>query len=134
MSQENVEIVRAIYAAFNRREWDALFRHTDLEFAFTYRNPGLTADAGIRRGRDEVVAFAEEYGGAFDSLIWEPKKFFEGEDRIVAIVSVHSRPRGGDVDMVVPAGHLWKIREGVVLSLESFPEPQSALEAAGLSE
>jgi hypothetical protein len=36
--------------------------------------------------------------------------------------------------MVVPNGHLWKVRGGVVLSFESFPEPQSALEAAGLSE
>jgi hypothetical protein len=38
MSEENVEVVRAIYEAFNRRDWDAMFRHTDLEFAFTYRN------------------------------------------------------------------------------------------------
>ena len=111
-----------------------MFRHTDLEFAFTYRNPGRTPDAGTRRGRDEVVAFAEEYGSAFDSLIWEPEEFFDREDRVVAFVSVRSRPRGGDVDLVVPNGHLWTIHGGVVLSLESFPEPQSALEAAGLSD
>ncbi len=134
MSQENVERLRAMYEAFNRRDWDALFRHTDLEFAFTYRNPGRTPDAGTRRGRDEVVAFAEEYGSAFDSLIWNPEEFFDREDRVVAFVSVQMRPRGGDVDLVVPHGHLWTIHGGVVLSLESFPEPQSALEAAGLSD
>jgi ketosteroid isomerase-like protein len=130
---ENVEIVRAVYEAFNRRDWDALFRHAGLEFALVFHNAGVTPDAGTRRGREEVVAFAEEYGGAFDSLIWEPEKFFEGEGRVVAFVSVRSRPRGGDVDMVVPNGHLWRIRGGVVLSLESFPETQSALAAAGLS-
>ena len=134
MSEENVEILRAIYEAFNRRDWDAMFRHTDPEFTFTYRNPGPTPDARTRRGREEVMAFAEEYGGAFDKLIWEPEKFFDGEDRIVAFVNVHSRPRGGSVDIVVPNGHLWKVREGVVLSFESLPEPQSALEAAGLSQ
>jgi ketosteroid isomerase-like protein len=134
MSEENVEIVRAIYEAFNRRDWDALFRHADPDFAFTYRNPGLTPDAGTRLGREEVVAFADEYGGAFDRLIWEPEEFFDAEDRIVALVSVRSRPRGGGLDLVVPNGHLWTIHGGVVLSLESFPEPQSALEAAGLSE
>ena len=58
MSQENVEIVRPIYEAFNRRDWDALFRNADPEFAFTYHNVGT--DAGTRRGRKEVVAFAEE--------------------------------------------------------------------------
>jgi ketosteroid isomerase-like protein len=134
MSEENVERLRAMYEAFNRRDWDALFRHTDLEFAFTYRNPGRTPDAGTRKGREAVVAFAEEYGGAFDRLIWEPEEFFDHEDRVVAFVSVRMRPPGGALDLVVPNGHLWTIHGGVVLSLESFPERQSALEAAGLSE
>jgi ketosteroid isomerase-like protein len=120
--------------AFNSRDWDALFRHTDPEFTFTYRNPGLTPDAGTRRGREEVIAFAEEYGGAFDRLIWEPEEFFDREDRVVAFVNVHLRPRGGDVDLVLPNGHLWTIHGGVVLSFESFPRPESALEAAGLRE
>jgi ketosteroid isomerase-like protein len=131
MSQENVEIVRAIYEAFNRRDWDAAFRDADLEFAMTTQ---LGPDAGTRRGREEVVAFAEEYSGAFDRLIWEPEEFFEREDQVVAFVSVRSRPRGGGVDLVVRNGHLWTIHEGVVLSMETFPKPNSALEAAGLSE
>src|SRR3954447_21652845 len=132
MSQENVEIVRPIYEAFNRRDWDALFRNADPEFAFTYHNVGT--DAGTRRGRKEVVVFAEEYGGTFDKLIWEPEKFFDREDRVVAFVSVRSRPRGGGVDLVVRNGHLWTVHGGVVLSMESFPTPESALEAAGLRE
>jgi ketosteroid isomerase-like protein len=111
-----------------------MFRNADPEFTLTYRNPGLTPDAGIRRGRDEVVAFAEEYGGAFDRLVWEPQEFFDREDRVVAHVNVHSRPRGGDMDLVVPNGHLWTLHRGVVLSLESFPRPESALQAAGLRE
>ena len=132
MSPENVEIVRAIYEAFNRRDWDALFGDADPGTAFIYHNVGT--DAGTRRGREEVVAFAEEYGGAFDKLIWEPEEFFDREDRVVAIVSVRSRPPGGDVDLVVRNGHLWTIHGGVVLSMESFPTPESALEASGLSE
>jgi ketosteroid isomerase-like protein len=132
MSDENIEIVRPIYEAFNRRDWDALFRDADPEIAFIYHNVGT--DAGTRRGREEVVAFAEEYGGAFDKLIWEPEEFFDREDRVVAIVSVRSRPPGGDVDLVVRNGHFWTIHAGVVLSMESFPTPETALEAAGLSE
>jgi ketosteroid isomerase-like protein len=134
MSQENVERVREVYEAFNRRDWDDLFRHADRDFALTYRNPGPTPDARIRRGREEVVAFAEEYGGGFETLVWEPQEFFDRGDRVVALVDVHMRPRGGEVDLVLAHGHLWSLRDGVVLSVESFPEPQSALEAAGLSE
>lgn len=130
MSEESVEIVRPLYEAFNNRDWDALFRATDSDFAFTYHNVGTSA--GTRRGRDEVVAFAEEYGDAFDKLIWEPDEFIEGRDRVVVFVNVRSRPPGGSVDLVVRNGHLWAIDDGLVLSLESFPDPERALEAAGL--
>ena len=133
MSEENVEIVRPIYEAFNRRDWDALFRDADPEIAFIYHNVGT--DAGTRRGREEVVAFAEEYGGAFDKLIWEPEEFFDREDRVVAIVSVSlAFPAVATVHLMVRNGHLWTIHDGVVLSMESFPTPESALEAAGVSE
>jgi ketosteroid isomerase-like protein len=131
MSEENVEIVRAVYEAFNGRDWDAAFRDADPEFALTTQR-GL--DAGTRRGREKVVALAEEYSGAFDRLAWEPEEFFECEDRVVAFVSIRSRPRSGGVNLVVRNGHLWTIHDGVVLSMESFPKPESALEAAGLSE
>jgi ketosteroid isomerase-like protein len=126
----NTEIVRPLYEAFNNRDWDALFRGTDSDFAFTYHNVGTSA--GTRRGRDEVVAFADEYGDAFDKLIWEPEEFIEGRDRVVVLVSVCSRPPGGNVDLVVRNGHLWTIHDAVALSLESFPDPDAALEAAGL--
>jgi ketosteroid isomerase-like protein len=126
----NTEIVRPLCDAFNKRDWDALFRGTDPDFAFTYHNVGTSART--RRGRDQVVAFYEEYGDAFDKLIWEPEEFIEGPDRVVVIVSVCSRPLGGSVDLVVRAGHLWTIHDGVALSLESFPDPDTAIEAAGL--
>ena len=133
MSQENVERLRAMYEAFNRRDWDALFRHTDLEFAFTYRNAGRTPDSGTRRGRDEVVAFAEEYGSAFDSLIWNPEEFFDREDRVVALGRSHAssgwRRRPGDPPRTPLDDSRWRC-----CSLESFPEPESALEAAELEE
>ena len=128
----NREIVRPLYEAFNNRDWDALFGGADSDFAFTFHNVGTSA--GTRRGRDEVVAFAEEYGGAFDKLVWEPEEFIESRERVVVFVSVCSRPPGGSVDLVVRNGHLWTIRDYLALSLESFPDPDAALEAAGLSQ
>jgi ketosteroid isomerase-like protein len=131
MSQENVEIVRSIYEAINRRDWDAAFRDADPEFALTtQRGP----EAGTRRGREAVVALAEEYNAIFDKLIWDPEEFFERADQVAVFVSIRSRPRGGGVDLVIQNGHLWTFRDGVALSLESFPERESALVAAGLPE
>jgi ketosteroid isomerase-like protein len=132
MSQENVELVRPIYEASNRRDWDALFRDTSPGFAFTDHN--VASDAGVRRGREEVVAFSEEYGGTFERLVWEPEEFIDCRNLVVVRVDVRSRPAGADLDLVVRQGHLWSVQDGVVVSMESFPTPESAIEAAGLSE
>jgi ketosteroid isomerase-like protein len=131
MSQENVEVVRRCYEALNRRDWDAAFRdmHVDFELT-TQRGP----NAGTRRGRERVAEFLEDYIAAFDTLIWDPEEFFDGGDQVVAFVTSRSRPGGGNVDLVVRNGHRWTIRDGVILSLKTYPERESAIDAAGLRE
>jgi ketosteroid isomerase-like protein len=129
MSEENVEVVRRCYEAVNRRDWDAMFRdmHSDVELT-TQRGP----NAGTLRGRERVTEFLEDYIAAFDKVIWDPEEFFEGGDQVVAFVTSRSRPRGGTIDLLVRNGHCWTIRDGAILSLKTFPEQKSALEAAGL--
>ena len=131
MSQENVNIVRRVYEALNRRDWDTVFRNAHKDFELTTQ---LGPDPGTRRGRKGVMEFLEDYLAAFDAFIWEPERFFEGGDRVVAFVTTRALPRGGSVDLVVRNGWWWTIRDGVILSVKSFPEPERALEAAGLSE
>ena len=53
MSEENIEVVRWIYEALNRGDWDAATRHTDADFEVTFqRGP----NAGTHRGRDSIQA------------------------------------------------------------------------------
>ena len=48
----DVEIVRSIYEAFNRREWDAVFRDTAPDVELT--TPPGGPNSGTYRGREEV--------------------------------------------------------------------------------
>jgi ketosteroid isomerase-like protein len=131
MSRENVEIMRRAYDAVNRRDWAEAFRDAAADFRMTtQRGP----DAGTHQGRDRVIDFAEDYIGAFDKFVWEIEQVFEGGDRVVVFVRVRSLPKGGGVDLVVRNGHCWTVRDGVIVAMESFPEPERALEAAGLRE
>jgi ketosteroid isomerase-like protein len=57
MPQENVEIVRAAYPAFNRRDWDQVFSEADPEIELTVE--GLPDDPGTRRGRKAAQARLE---------------------------------------------------------------------------
>ena len=129
MSQENVEIVRKVYEALNRRDWDAAFHDTHPDFELTTQR-GPTP--GTRRGRTQAQEFAEEYFMAFGKMIWDPEEFFGDRDQIVVFVRIDSQPKGGSVDMEVRIGHLWTIREGTILSLKTFAVREEALEAAGL--
>jgi ketosteroid isomerase-like protein len=131
MSQENVEVVRRVYDAFSRRDWDAVFRDMDPEFEITTkRGP----NAGTHRRREGAQEFAEDYLAAFDDATAEPERFLEAGDRVLALVTRRSKPRGAETEMVVRNGHVWTLSGGRILSMESFPNPDEALDAVGLSE
>jgi ketosteroid isomerase-like protein len=131
MSEENVDLVRSIYEAFNRRDWDSAFGLAVPEFEFTLnRGP----NAGTHRGREDVQRAIEDQASAFDIWIIEPEEFFERGDVVVAFVKFRLQPKGSDAEFEIRIGTLWTIRDGKLLSAEGFPERDKALEAAGLSE
>jgi ketosteroid isomerase-like protein len=131
MSQDNVEIVRPIYDALNRRDWDAVFRDTHPDFEMTtQRGP----DAGTQRRREAVQGFLEDYFAAFEGMVFEPEEMIETGDQVVVLATLRARPKGGGVDIVVRNGHLWTVRGGTILSMRTFPDPDDAPKAAGLSE
>jgi ketosteroid isomerase-like protein len=131
MSPEKVEIVRSIYEAFNRRDWDAAFRDQRPDVELT-TPPG--PNAGTYRGRKEIQGFWEEMSTAFEAWTAEPEEFFENADRIAVVVKARMRPEGSSAEIENRTGHLWTIRDGTVASMRFFPKPEEALEAAALRE
>jgi ketosteroid isomerase-like protein len=132
MSQENVEVVRQVLEAFNRGDWDAVFRDLHPDFELTTPTRGF--DAGIFRGREEGQGYWEDFFEPYEAVTVEPMEFFESGDQIVAFVKTRLRPKGSSAQVEVQAGHLWTFRDGTAVSLRLFPEREKALEAAGLRE
>jgi ketosteroid isomerase-like protein len=130
MSQDNIEIVRSVYEAVNRRDWDAAFRdaHPDFELKLQRFDPGA------HRGRERIAKLFEDFLAAFDTVTWEPDQFFERDDVVVALITARARPRGVSDDLVMHNGHLWTIRDATIRSMQGFPDPAKALEAAGLAQ
>ena len=132
MSQENVEVVRSIYGSLNDGDWDKAFRLVAPEFEVTFqRGP----NAGTHRGREAIRAVLEDQREAFAAWNIEVERVIEGGDEVVvAVIKSHLRPKGTEAEFEIRNGHIWTIREGAALSLRGFPNPEEALEAAGLSE
>jgi ketosteroid isomerase-like protein len=131
MSQENVEMVRRVYDALNRDDLDAAFRDAHPNVEITFKRGPL---AGTHRGRETPEAVFRDVRAAFDAWTIEPSEIRESGSQVVAIVRNRVRPKGTDAEIETRNGHLWTIGDGMILSLEGFPNADDALEAAGLSE
>jgi ketosteroid isomerase-like protein len=133
MSQENVEIVRRLYDAFSREDWDAAVRDVHPDSVVTFK--GGPRAGTYPGGSEELRAVIEEVRAGFDSWITEPLEFFESGERVVAIVNNRLRPKGGiSGEFEYRNGTIWTIRDGKIRSMVQFPNPEEALEAAGLRE
>ncbi len=128
MSQENVEIVRQCYAALARRDWDGLWRYAHPDFELH------TQLQGFYPGPDETQRFVEDRLAAFESWETQPEEFFESDDQVVVFVIQRARPKGSSAEITIKVADVWTLTGGKVLLLETFPQREQALEAAGLSE
>ena len=132
MSRENVEIVRRVYEATRRGDFEAGFRDAHPDLVVTFK---AGPNSGTHRGRDEVQAVLEDLRAGFDFGVMEPTELIEQGERVVAIVNNRLRPKGGTGgEFDYRNGHIWTVRDGTIMSLVGFPTPEEALEATGLSE
>jgi ketosteroid isomerase-like protein len=128
MSEESVEIIGRFYEYLSRRDWDAMWRDFDSDFVLE------TQLQGSFRGRDECQAFAEDQIDAFESSAAEPVEVFESGEQVAVYVKMRVRPKGSSAEIEALIGHLFTLRDGLIVRLQTFPKREDALEAAGLSE
>jgi ketosteroid isomerase-like protein len=132
MSPEELEALRAEYAAMSRKDWKAVLdvAHRDFEL----KTPGGGLDEGPVRGVEASRRAFEDFFGPFEELSVEPEAFFEGDGKIVVFFVQRARPAGSSGLLERRAAHLWTMRDGKATRLEIFPRRANALKAAGLSE
>ena len=131
MSQENVEIVKAWYDAFNREDWDAMLKDAAPGFEVD-----LSRAVGPWRGvfgLDQARRLWEEFAASWESFRVEPHEFIEVGDHVVVPGTGHMVGRDG-IEVVVRVTLVWTIRNGAIERVTMYQERQDALEDLGLSE
>jgi ketosteroid isomerase-like protein len=132
MSQENVEVVRRGYDAWNRGDLDALLQTFDPNVELHLPEGGL--NVGTRRGHEAIRQLLEGFLEVWDDLRIEPERFFAMGDQIVVFVRIRGRGKGSGVETETRPAHIGTVRAGKVVRVVIYPERARALEAVGLSE
>jgi ketosteroid isomerase-like protein len=130
MSQADIESLRARYEAVSRGDRAAVYR--DVQPGFTLKTPDRVPNAGTYLGAEEATRFMEDFWEPFEEVIIEPQEFLERGDQIVALLLVRNRYKGSSAFLEIRVAALWTMRDGKPTRCEMFPQPEQALEAAGI--
>jgi ketosteroid isomerase-like protein len=139
MSQENVEIVRSTYAAFNEQLFnEQAVEEIDLDPFFdpdvVVDNSFAVFDAAIYHGHDgvrELLALLREMWAEYRL---EPEEFIPvGKDQVVLPQQIHTRGRDG-VEASARNANIYTLRDGKITHVKAFQTKEEAFKAAGLSE
>ena len=130
MSQEDVEIVRRGFEAFQRGGPEAMLELFS-DNAITYRHQPDGATLHGKAGfRDAVADWTEDFSE------WQvlPQEFTDLGERVLVRVLQIAQGRNSGVRVEEDWWFLFELTGGKVSKLSFYSNPAEALEAAGLSE
>ena len=138
MSEENVELVRRSFVAFDRGGVEAvisggIWSREVLWDASPTGIPGL----GVYRGYDEVRSFFEnDWFQAFPFGDWELEidQLIDNGDQVIVMARQRGRGRTSGAAAELEFAQICTVRDGEIIRVESYLDRIKALEAAGLEE
>ena len=130
MSQENVEILRKLIAAFNAGDTETVLSllHPEVEFNSalverkTYRGP-----MGIRQ-------YGADLASVWDDRHTEDDRFLAAGENVVHLYRITGRGKGSGVPVAQDIAVVWIFRDGKPWQGTVYAEQAQALEAVGLSD
>src|SRR4029453_16314012 len=131
MSQENVEVVKSGFAAWNAGDMDALRGYFDPDVIL--RMPEGWPEPGPYVGREAVWREIEQLRDSWDADAFEQVgDFIDVGDRVAGGLIWRGEGRGPEANMEYT--HVYTLRKGKIFGVEFFSVHAEALEAVGLSE
>jgi ketosteroid isomerase-like protein len=128
MSQENIERVKAGFAAHNRGDVDALVECYDAECVFE------TLLLGTRHGNEAIRLIYEENQKTLSGYDVLPVELIDTEDKVVAVAQTVGAGLVSQIEVDDRFAFLFTFRNGLVVREQAFRNKEEALQAAGLSK
>ena len=136
MSQENVETVRAVFAAWNAGDMEALL--ADVHPELVYHPRADEPDPSPHVGRDAFERLVRGFVDSFSDVTLEVLELIDVGDHVIAStvlhVVLHGQESAGGAGVSDTYVFVYKLRDGLAVEAWEYRTKEEALEAVGLSE
>jgi ketosteroid isomerase-like protein len=133
MSQENVEIVRRVFAVFNHGDVGELADLVSPDWVMDW-SQSIGPLQGTFAGLAGAASWMDAIKQTFDEFAITATEYIGSGERIVVRARVTGTGRGSGVAVEAGGTTLWEVEEGRVVRMTLYQNDAEALEAAGLSE
>src|SRR5437588_3945703 len=120
MSEENVQLVRKGYEAWNRQDLEGALEILAQGFEFRPL-PGYFDLKDIYHGREGFTSFWETWLEVWKTMEIRIERLEGRDDRVLAWVRFEGIGRASDVPVSLDVGHLLTVRAGQIISLTDMP-------------
>ncbi|HWD11394.1 MAG TPA: nuclear transport factor 2 family protein [Solirubrobacteraceae bacterium] len=133
MSQENVETIKVLMDAVNRRDIDVYAGVTTADFEW-FPVFAARVEQEVYRGRDGIEKFLGEVDETWEEFRPMPEEYRDLGDRVLALGRLRTRGRASGVPVDSPWAGIYDIRGGKVSRIRTYLDHDEALRAAGLAQ
>jgi ketosteroid isomerase-like protein len=117
--------MRAVYDAFNRRNFEDLSALMDPEVVFV-EAVSRGQRARERRGRERLLEYLSSWWDAWETVHWDVYEAREANGRALTLCNVRGRPRGTDTEVDRRMGHISRFRDGRMYHSRSYVDVERA--------
>jgi uncharacterized protein len=130
VSEENVDVVRRIYAVWAKEGSPVPSGLLDPEIEWV--NPPDAVERGTHRGLDAFAGAVDAVSDTFEGVGVDIDEILDAGDRVVVLATLRGRGRGSGADVERRQGYVWTLRDGKVIRFQWFNKPDDAMSAAGV--
>jgi ketosteroid isomerase-like protein len=135
MAQENIELIRRLFDAFNRQDPEAVVDlwSTDGEWSPAYIGGGLL-EGTVFRGPEGMAEFIDLQSETWESVVAEPVTVRDLGDRVLVEVHLSAVGRASGVPVDRITWNVFELRDGRAASGRVYVTRAEALDALGLTQ
>jgi ketosteroid isomerase-like protein len=124
----NEELIRSAYGAIASGDLEAAMELIDPDVVV--RDRPETPDPRTYRGHEGVVEALASSDESFEEFELQPQRWVAEGEHVMIELRMSGRGRGSGVPVEEMIAHLWTVRDGKLVALQVYSDPDDALRDA----